>query len=516
MAHYINRDCDAWALLECLVSSVHQGITVVDKDLNIDLFNNEAIRLLDLSPEIVAQTPTFEGLIRYNAERGDYGPGDPDEQVAERIAIAKKFEPHDFVRERPDGTRIRIQGTPMSNGGFVTIYTDVTEEYRQKTELEDARERLEGRLSESSRELDRNRDLLLNAINAISDGLGIANPRGEVILANDKMRKIYPRIDEFIDNKGSAVDVIRTVFPEKTGRNFENDDEGPFGDGEWRFPDGRWYKVTRTRASDGSLISVYSDVTSYKEQHAVLQSHTDELIRHLRKEKKLTEMQREFVSMASHEFRTPLAIIDSNAQRMARKIDKLEPTMVMDRITNIRQSVERMQYLITRFLNFSQSQSGEVDLQTEDTAIRDLVDRVCRSIQSVNKNHDIHIDISDLPENATLDPKLFEHCLNNIISNAIKYSPERKNIWVTGSQIDGSFQISVRDEGVGIPTDEIPKIFNRYFRASTSSGIAGTGIGLNMTEMIIQKHNGKVDVDSQVGEGTTVTMTLPTAVRAAA
>lgn len=516
MAHYINRKCDAWALLECLASSVHQGITVFDKDLNVVLFNIEAARLLDIAMEIVERDPTFEGVIRYNAERGDYGPGDPDEQVSDRVAIAQKCERHDFVRERPDGTLIRIQGTPMANGGFVTIYTDVTEEHRQKAELEQAQESLKGRLSESSKELNRNRDLLLNAINAISDGLGIANPKGEVILANDKMREIYPRIDEFIENKGSAVDVIRTVFPEKTGRNTETGDEGPFGDGEWRFPDGRWYKVTRTRASDGSLISVYTDVSSYKEQHAVLQSHTDELIRHLRKEKKLTEMQREFVSMASHEFRTPLAIIDSNAQRMARKIDKLEPDMVLNRITNIRQSVERMQYLITRFLNFSQSQSGEVDLETEDTAIRELVNRVCRAIQSVNKNHNIHLEISDLPDHAILDPKLFEHCLNNIVSNAIKYSPERKNIWVLGAQDDGKFQISVRDEGVGIPKDEIPKIFNRYFRASTSSGIAGTGIGLNMTEMIIQKHNGRVHVDSKVGEGTTVTLTLPTASKAAA
>jgi len=516
MQHYINHDCDAFALLECLAASVHQGITVVDQNLNFVFVNSVTFTLFDFAPEVIQKDPSFEAVLRYNAERGDYGPGDPEQLVAERLAIARKFEPHDFVRQRKDGRYIRIQGTPMSNGGFVTIYTDVTEELKQKEQLEKAKETLKGRLSERSMELENNRNLLMNAINAISDGLGIANPKGEVILANDKMREIYPRIDEIIATGGSANDVVRTVFEEQRDAKGNLDHGGPDGDGEWKFPDGRWYKVSRARAADGSLISVYSDVTSYKEQHAVLQSHTNELIRHLRKEKKLTEMQREFVSMASHEFRTPLAIIDSNAQRLKRKIDKLEPEMVMDRINNIRQSVERMQYLITRFLNFSQSQTHEVDLQIETTSVRDLVGRVCRSLQGINANYTIHLEIDDLPDSADLDPKLIEHCLNNILSNAIKYSPERFNIWVNGHQEDGKFHITVRDEGVGIPKNELPKIFNRYFRASTSSGIAGTGIGLNMTEMIVQKHKGRVSVASEVGEGTTVTLTLPAALKAAA
>lgn len=515
MTHFLNRDCDPWALLECLASSVHQGISVLDQDLNLVLVNNTALSLLDLESDLIAKDSSLEGIFRFNANRGDYGPGDVDAQVAERLELARRFEAHDFVRERPDGRRIRIQGTPMSNGGFVTIYSDVTEEYDQKIELEEAQERLEGRLSRSAKELEKHRDLLFNAINAISDGLGIADPDGQVILANHKMREIYPKIDEIIEVKGSAIDVIRTVFPEEPNPKFETLARDTVALDEMQFPDDRWYKVTRTKTSDGSMISVYSDVTSYKDQHATLQGHADELIRHLRKEKKLTEMQREFVSMASHEFRTPLAIIDSNAQRLKRKIDKLEPEMVLERITNIRESVERMQYLITRFLNFSQSQSGEVKLQFEETSVRNLVERVCKGLQSVNKTYNIHSETSNLPEQATLDPKLFEHCLNNIISNAIKYSPERNNVWVTGHRDGDSFTISVKDEGVGIPEDEIPKIFNRYFRASTSSGIAGTGIGLNMTEMIVQKHNGTVDVASEVGEGTTVTLKLPAGLKQA-
>ncbi|MEP0405808.1 MAG: HAMP domain-containing sensor histidine kinase, partial [Roseibium sp.] len=241
----------------------------------------------------------------------------------------------------------------------------------------------------------------------------------------------------------------------------------------------------------------------------VLRNHTDELVRLLGREKKMTGIQREFVSMASHEFRTPLAIIDSNAQRLKRRIDKLEPEVVLERVERIRESVERMQYLIHRFLDFSQSQSGEMELEIKSAPLRRLVETVCSHHQSVAKKFKIHADIAELPETAEIDRGLIEQCLSNILSNAIKYSPERNDIYVSGHEDEDFAVISVRDEGVGIPEDEIPKIFNRYFRASTSSGIAGTGIGLNMTEMIVSKHSGKVDVESRVGEGTTVTLKLP-------
>ncbi|WP_153768207.1 PAS-domain containing protein [Labrenzia sp. CE80] len=511
MPHFVHGNCDPWVLLQCLSSSVHQGISVIDKDLNLVLLNRTARELLDLPEDLLVDDPSLASVLRYNAHRGDYGPGDPDKQVAERIELAKQFVAHDFVRERPDGTLLRVQGTPMDNGGFVTIYTDVTQEKRQEEELKSARQKLEGTLSRRDLELKSSRDLMLNAINAISDGLAVTNKDGHAVLVNDRMREIYPQIDKTIEEGGTIVDIIRTVFPDEPERSLDEFTEDPEMWVEREFPDGKWYKITRARTSDAGLISVYSDVTSYKQQHAVLRDHTDELVRLLGQEKKLTEMQREFVSMASHEFRTPLAIIDSNAQRLKRRIDKLEPEMVLDRAGRIRESVERMQYLINRFLNFSQSQSevGGMELQIAPTQLRELVETVCSGHQSVAKSFTIHTDISGLPETSEIDRGLVEQCLSNIVSNAIKYSPERRDIYLEGKEDEGFAVISVRDEGVGIPEDEIPKVFNRYFRASTSSGIAGTGIGLNMTEMIVKKHFGKVEVESRVGEGTTVTLKLP-------
>ena len=496
-------------LLGSFVDSINQGICVVDRNLDLVMLNKAAQDLLELPAELLNAAADLAGIVRFQAMRGDFGPGDPEELVRQQMAMTKTPVAHDFVLQRGDGRLVQVQSMPVASGGFVAIYTDVTHERRRQQKLCDARAQPGALPHETEQELRASRDLLFNAIDAISDGLGLANPQGQVILANQKLREIYPEVDKLIAQRAPVAEVIRSVFPDEPDRNVG----GMLADGamwtERLFPNGKWYKVTRTRSSDGGLISAYSDVTKYKEQQRVLQEHANELVRLLRQEKQLTETQREFVSMASHEFRTPLAIIDSNAQRLKRKVDELKPEMVVDRVDRIREAVDRMQYLISRFLSFSQAQSVGMELQIEPAPFRKLVGDTCCRQQSVSKKHAIHMDIGGLPDVLEIDQKLIEQSVTNILSNAVKYSPGKADIYVLGRSEGEYAVLSVRDEGVGIPADEIPKVFNRYFRASTSSGIAGTGIGLNMTEMIIQKHRGRVEIESAVGEGTTVTLYLP-------
>lgn len=509
MPHFIQNGCDPYILLNCLTESIHQGISVVDKDLNLVLLSKTARLLLDLPEQLIKDGPTLENMLRFNAMRGDYGPGDPQQLVRERLELAATFVAHDFVRERPDGTMVRVRGTPMENGGFVTIYTDVTQQMAQEAELTSARATLEKSLSERTRELHWNRDILSNAINTIADGFAISSKEGRLVLINDKMREIYPQVGKLIEQGATVTDVIRTVFPDEPQREPHELVDSEVMWTERQFPDGKWYKVNRTLTSDGGILSVYSDVTFYKKQQATLQDHTNELVKHLQQEKKLSEMQREFVSMASHEFRTPLAIIDSSAQRLKRRVDRLDPDQVIERVDKIRGAVDRMQFLINRFLSFSQSQSVGMELEFAQTPLRQVVAAVCERQQSISKHHVFHLDLENLPDEAEVDRKLFEQCISNLLSNAVKYSPGKRDIQIVGTEDDGTAVLSVRDEGLGIPKDELPKVFNRYFRASTSSGIAGTGIGLNMTEMIVRKHRGRVELESELGVGTCITLRLP-------
>jgi PAS domain S-box-containing protein len=122
-------------LLEVVFEHMAEGVSVADADLNMVAFNPLFLELLDFPPDRFQIGDPFEKFIRYNAERGEYGPGDPDEQVRDRVELARRFEPHCLERARPDGMVVEIRGNPLPNGGFVTTYTDITERKRAETAL---------------------------------------------------------------------------------------------------------------------------------------------------------------------------------------------------------------------------------------------------------------------------------------------------------------------------------------------------------------------------------------------
>lgn len=122
-------------VLKETLDSIPMGVSVMDGDLNVVAFNQTFVDLLEFPPGLIGPHTSFEQVIRYNAERGEYGPGDVDEQVRERVDLARKFMPHCFERERPDGTVIEIRGNPMPGGGFVTTYTDITKRKTAEREV---------------------------------------------------------------------------------------------------------------------------------------------------------------------------------------------------------------------------------------------------------------------------------------------------------------------------------------------------------------------------------------------
>jgi len=517
--HYIRHDLSQDRILGNLLGTAHQGLMIVDADLRLVLANETAVRLLGLPADLVAAMPTLADLLRFAAKRGDLGPGDPQAHVEAGLARVRARRPFDFERRDHSGTVLRVQGTPTQDGGFVTFYSDITEARRHEDAAEEARHVLEHRLEERSAELRRGRDLLFNAVNAVRDGLAIVDECGTIVLANGTFKRLFKTPERPELEGANILEVFETAGPPGLAEALEGLETDPEIPCEFRFGRDTWYRVSRRPVgADGTLTYKLTDVTAFKKQHRVLQRHADKLVKLLRNEQKINELQREFVSMASHEFRTPLAIIASNAQRLQRRLDKAQAeahTPAVDaetltaRLGNIRQSVDRMQYLINRFLSFSQGQSGMLEISPVRTPLRQLVEAVCEHRQKVCETHRLDLDIAELPEMATIDAKLIEQSLDNLISNAVKYSPGQERVRIHGFT-DGRFAVlRIEDTGVGIPKKEIPKIFRRYYRASTASGIPGTGIGLHMTDMIVSGHGGRLNVYSEVGKATTVEIRIP-------
>jgi signal transduction histidine kinase len=241
----------------------------------------------------------------------------------------------------------------------------------------------------------------------------------------------------------------------------------------------------------------------------VFKANAEQLQVALERERELNGLQRQFVSMVSHEFRTPLAVIDGNAQRVLRRPDA-SPERLTASMRKVRTSVINLTELMESVLNAARLEEGRIAFEPSDCPLTEMLKELCGSYAELNADRVFHVEFDQLPETIIADRKLLRQVFSNLLSNAIKYSPDGKNIWVTG-QLDEEDElfISIRDEGVGIPSAELEKLFSRFFRASTSTGIAGSGIGLHLVEHFIDLHEGRIEVESAIGEGTTFTVRLP-------
>jgi len=244
---------------------------------------------------------------------------------------------------------------------------------------------------------------------------------------------------------------------------------------------------------------------------AQLKEKADLLADALAKEKDLNKRQREFIAMASHEFRTPLAIIDGAAQRLKRRAENLRPDETNDRVFKIRNAVQRMTRLMEGTLSMVRLDDGKMTFSIKPCDIRAVVARVCECQQEISQNHNIQQNLSALPESIQADEASIEQIFTNLLSNAVKYSPQSRDIHVSAHKDDKYVFISVKDNGLGIDPDEMKRMFERFFRARTSVGIEGTGIGLNLVKQLVEHHDGSIEVTSIKGEGTTLTVRIPIA-----
>lgn len=268
--------------------------------------------------------------------------------------------------------------------------------------------------------------------------------------------------------------------------------------------------VTQTRKPQEELIAHRDHLEALVlERTAEIERQSQQVEKALEQEKENNATQREFVAMASHEFRTPLAIIDGTAQRVVRRLDKMPPDDLKIRMTKIRAAVVRMTELIEGTLSSARIDAGTIEKKAESVDLVALVSEICIRQQEISTTHDLSVKFDDDVAPILGDPTLLDRVFTNLISNSVKYSPDNPRIDVRGFIENEHVVITFSDHGVGIPATELPKLFKRYFRASTASGIAGTGIGLSLVKELVEMHDGRVKVESDEGVGSTFTVYLP-------
>lgn len=242
----------------------------------------------------------------------------------------------------------------------------------------------------------------------------------------------------------------------------------------------------------------------------------------LEHEQRLTDMQRNFVSMASHEFRTPLTVIDGQAQRLIKMYDGKPHdgrggSEVVERAEKVRMAVRRMTSLIDRLLNSLQLFDGDTQLYFHPVEfdLAELLHDVCQTYREITPGAQIVENLRNAPHAAFGDPGLLYQALSNLLSNAVKYSPDGSLVELSAFSEGAQQLIVVADRGIGIPRADRDRLFQRYYRGTNVKGVVGTGIGLYLVKAVLDLHQGSIEVESAEGKGSRFVVRLPSARRGA-
>ncbi|MBX3010340.1 MAG: PAS domain-containing protein [Caldilineaceae bacterium] len=375
--------------------------------------------------------------------------------------------------------------------GYITINRDITEQKRA-----DAVQR-------------EHHDFLQLVIDSLPNIILVNDQLGRFQLVNQPAAQLYQQSPADMIGKVEA-----EVIPNQAATGFS------FSKGQALFASqqpifipeekifGRYYQTSKIPLKNHAgafdrLLTVATEITEHKRAEEALQQA-------LHKEKELSELKSRFVSMASHEFRTPLAAIQVLVDTLTMYRQQLTDAQITQRLSKIQDQVSHLRTIMDEVLQLARLQARRSEF---NPALEDLAS-LCRTVveefqSQVGGGAFLHYRCSPSLPAASLDRRLIRQVITNLVTNAIKYSPPDKSIFIDLTQCDQNLVLQVRDEGIGIPEADLPHLFEPFHRASNVGTIPGTGLGLVITKEAVELHGGMLTVTSQLGLGTTFTVAIP-------
>lgn len=321
---------------------------------------------------------------------------------------------------------------------------------------------------------------------------------GEVRLAN---KRIYTGVIHDLTSVKNAEARILALNAELEQKNLELEDKVE-------------ERTEKLVDAVNRLLSINKQLESEVSERQTMQHSLEESQMELRaaleKEKELSELKSRFVSMASHEFRTPLSTILSSIELIESYRKEDQYAKRQRHIERVKSSVRHLTGILNDFLSLSRLEEGKIEPQWEEFVLETFCHTVLDELNGILKEgQKMQFEGQGIDREVRLDKKILRNILINLISNAIKYSPEHSPIDCRAVIEDHHLEIMVIDYGIGIPEDEQEYLFTRFFRARNVENIKGTGLGLNIVRRYVEILGGTIDFTSQLGKGTTFHITIP-------
>lgn len=523
--------------LESILEAVNYGITLFDRELMLVAANRQAFDMMRIPQELNRPGTLFEDLARLLATRGEYGPGDVEEQVQERVDLAKTFDHIRYTREQSSGKIYDVWSRPVE-GGFVTTYVDVTEQ-----------KQLEALLRANNDELIEKTSALETILETVSYGISLFDKDLNLVAANPQALNLMAlphhfnqpgrHFTEFLRYQAGmgefgAGDIEEIVERHATAAASPE----PYTAIRHR-NDGTIIEVNR-RPIENGFVATYRDVTDEKRLEALLRStneelekrveeRTSELNNQLREtERAEAEMRQaksraehadkaksDFLARMSHEIRTPLnGVIGLNRI--------LADTELTDRqtdiVTKVRSSSSALLSIVNDVLDFAKIEAGQLDIEEIPFKLIDVLDSVISIATTRTEEKGLAFEvISNGTEDMQFlgDPFHISQILTNYCSNAVKFTDSGYVRLTVTTQPENNgirnVRFSVSDSGIGMDKDIAASIFIPFHQAdaSTTRRFGGTGLGLAICRELARSMNGEVWVESRPNHGSTFHVDLP-------
>ncbi|WAC26053.1 response regulator [Ancylobacter sp. SL191] len=488
-------------LLRATLENMSQGVAMYDAEHRLVTWNKLFREYLDMPDEFLTSEHTFADYIRYLGARGEFGEVDIEVALAQRI---KQLDhPHSFERVRPDGTYLEVRRDPVPGGGFIAIYTDITERKIAEMKLREDEEQL--------RAIDAAAPVGLVIMDIKTHAVRHSNGCFGRLIGKDAATLIDRHIAELVGDTEKTARLIDILMSPSTERQ------------EFYLP-----------RSDGTSICtmVSHEHLDFRGQPAIIGTFVDisdrvRMEQQLREAKEAAEsasrVKSAFLANMSHELRTPLnAIIGYSEILSEDAADEGNTAMVAD-LDKIQAAGKHLLGLINDILDLSKIEAGRMDVYLEQVFLTRMVEEVKTIVSPMmakNENRfviDCPLDIGSLRTDVT---KL-KQSLINLLSNAAKFT-KKGEVVLRLLRIEGEggevVRFEVADSGIGMSEEQMGRLFQAFTQAdsSTTRNFGGTGLGLTITKHFAAMLGGTINVASQAGAGSTFTIELPVETKAAA
>ena len=503
---------ERYLTLQTGLDLLDQGLSIFDGNLRLVAWNRAYVRLLGFTDDMAYLGAPFESFIGFNARRGEYGPGDPEQLVAERVAAARHFEPHEIERVRPDGRVLHIRGEPVPGHGFVTLYSDVTEQRRAELIIRRHNTELEDRVASRTAELQHSEERVRLIMDSIPALVAYFDHRRVYRYLNRGYHDWF-RVDtsrpESVSARVFLGDAVYALIKPQVLRALAG--EAQSMEYELQTSDARrlWVRTSLVpqRSAEGLIVGCFEltfDITQERRSQALLA-----------RAQKLDSLGRLTGGLA-HDFNNILTVVIGNLAALAeaRPADPALGEYVQPALDAARRGAD----LVRGLLSFARRQS----LQAAAVHVGALLDTVARLVRrSLPETLRLDIDAGALPLWTWIDATLLEQALLNLVLNARDATgPEgRITLRARRAHIDvaeaAPLQLSagdcvcieVEDDGAGMDADTLAHLFDPFF--STKHPGRGSGLGMAVVYGFIKQSGGAIDVRSAPGRGTTVSVWLP-------